>query len=657
MPSTTLPGLLVDNAKKFGDKKIALREKEYGIWQEYTWKDYYEHVKNFALGIHALGFKTGDKLAIIGDNRPEWVWSELAAQSLGGIPLGIYQDSILNEVVYIINQSESTIVVAEDQEQCDKILSLKEKIPNVIKIVFTDPKGMRDYDDRLLMSFDKVEKLGKEVVVSDSSLFEERVKNLHEDAIALIAYTSGTTGFPKGSLLSHKNMLSMAKNLNKVDPKYEGDEFVSFLPLPWVGEQMVGVSSSLYIGFTVNFPEEPETAMEDLYEIGPSLMFSPPRVWEQMSRSIMVKMLDASYVKRLIYNLCLPIGYKWADFKFEKKAPPYHWKLIYALAYLAVFRALKDRLGFSRLRSATTGGALLGPDVFRFFHALGINLKQIYGQTEISGISTIHREGDVKFDTVGIPIPETEIQISEEGEIISRSPCLFQGYWKNPEATEETLKDGWLHSGDAGYFTEDGHLVCIDRVKDLMELNDGTKFSPLFIENKLKFCPYIIEAVIVGHKKDVISGIICIDFKHVGKWAEDHNIPYTTYSDLASRREVYQLIENEVYRVNKTLPKEMRVQRFFLLYKELDPDDEELTRTRKVRRGFINEKYANEIGALYSDEETLPVETKIKYQDGKTSTIRTELFFCTMKQDDYYERLVGKRKWWQRGKSSGINIS
>jgi long-chain acyl-CoA synthetase len=650
MRPTTLPGLLLDNKNRFGDKKVALREKEYGIWQEYTWKDYYEHVKNFAMGLHDLGFKREDKLAIIGDNRPEWVWAELAAQSLGGIPLGIYQDSMLNEVIYIINHSESTIIVAEDQEQCDKILSLKQKIPNVLNLVYTDPKGMRDYDDKLLISFNNVEELGKKYSTSEPNLFDNNVHNLDEKEVAIIAYTSGTTGFPKGSLLTHKNMLLMAKNLNTVDPKYEEDEFVSFLPLPWVGEQMMAVSSSLYVGFPVNFPEEPETAMEDLYEIAPSLLFSPPRVWEQMSRSIMVKILDASYFKRIIYNLCLPIGYRWADFKFKKVAPPRHWRLIYSLAYFAVFRALKDRLGFSKLRSATTGGALLGPDVFRFFHALGVNLKQIYGQTEISGISTIHRSGDVKYDTVGMPIPGTEIKISEEGEILSKSPSLFKGYWKNLEATEETLKDGWLHSGDAGYFTEDGHLVCIDRVKDLMKLKNGTKFSPLFIENKMKFCPYIVEAVVVGHNKEFIGCIICIDFKHVGKWAEDHNIPYTTYSDLASRKEIYQLIETEVYKVNKTLPSGMKVFRFLLLYKELDPDDEELTRTRKVRRGFINEKYAKEIEALYTDIEILPVETKITYQDGRTATIKTELSICTMRDDDYYEKMLQKRKWWQRQK-------
>jgi long-chain acyl-CoA synthetase len=648
MGSVTLPGLLLWNKERFGAEKIALREKEFGIWQEYSWKDYYEHVKNFSLGLEFLGFQKGDKLAIIGDNRPEWVWAELATQSLGGIPLGIYQDSILTEVAYVINQSEATIVVAEDQEQCDKILALKEKIPGMVKIIYTDPKGMRSYDDPLLISFPEVEALGKERDHSNPQNFETRVQNLNEEDIAFIAYTSGTTGFPKGSILTQKNMITMAKNLNQVDPKYEKDEFVSFLPLPWVGEQMMAISTALSIGFTVNFPEQPETAMEDLYEIGPNVIFSPPRIWEGLSRSIMVKISDASFFKRLIYNLSLPIGYQWADFKFEKVKPPWYWKALYFLTYIAVFRALKDRLGFSKIRSATTGGALLGPDVFRFFHALGIELKQIYGQTEISGISTIHRLGDVKFDTVGLPIPETDIKISEEGEILSRSPALFQGYWKNPEATAEALKDGWLHSGDAGYFTKEGHLVCIDRVKDLMQMANGTKFSPLFIENKLKFCPYIVEAVVIGHQKPFIGAILSIDFKHTGKWAEEHGIPYTTYSDLSSKKEVYKLIEKEVYRVNKTLPKEMQIRKFTLLYKELDADDEELTRTRKVRRGFINEKYKREIDAIYGDQESISVETLIKYQDGRTATVQRNLYIHTMKSDEEYEALLKKRKWWMR---------
>ncbi len=643
--STTLPGLLMKNREKFGGKKIALREKEFGIWQQYSWEEYYEHVKHFSSGLQCLGFRKGDKLAIIGDNRPEWVWAELAAQCAGGIPLGIYQDSILTEVAYVINQSEATMVVAEDQEQCDKILALKEKVPRVVKLIYTDPKGMGSYDDPLLISFSEVEDIGKknETLLS----FEENIQNLGEEDIAFIAYTSGTTGFPKGSILTHKNMITMAKNLNQVDPKYESDQFVSFLPLPWVGEQMMAVSTALLIGFTVNFPEEPETAMEDLYEIGPYLIFSPPRIWEGLSRSIMVKIRDASFFKRFIYNLSLPIGYKWADFKFEKIGPSWYWKVLYYTAYIAVFRTLKDRLGFSKIRSAMTGGALLGPDVFRFFHALGIELKQIYGQTEISGISTIHRSGDVKYDTVGLPIPETDIKISEEGEILSRSPALFQGYWKNPEATAESLRDGWLYSGDAGYFTKDGHLVCIDRVKDLMQLGDGTKFSPLFIENKLKFCPYIVEAVVVGHQKPFIGAILSIDFKHTGKWAEEHGIPYTTYGDLSSKKEVYELIEKEVYRVNKTLPKEMRIHKFVLLYKELDADDEELTRTRKVRRGFISEKYKREIYALYGDQENLRVETVIKYQDGRTATVERDLYIHTMRSEEEYEVLFKRRKWWR----------
>jgi long-chain acyl-CoA synthetase len=645
MGSVTLPGLLLQNKEKFGAKKIALREKEFGIWQEYSWESYYEHVKNFSLGLECLGFKKGDKLAIIGDNRPEWLWAELAAQSLGGVPLGIYQDSILTEVAYVIDHSDVTIVVAEDQEQCDKILALKEKIPRVVKLIYADPKGMRSYDDPLLISFQEVENLGRDKDHSNPQHFVEAVQSLKEEDIGFIAFTSGTTGFPKGSVLTHKNMIAMAGNLNQVDPKYEEDEFVSFLPLPWVGEQMIAVSTALLVGFTVNFPEKPETAMEDLYEIGPNVIFSPPRIWEGLSRSIMVKISDASFIKRLIYRLSLPIGYQWADFKFENIAPRWYWRVLYALAYIAVFRALKDRLGFSKVRSATTGGALLGPDVFRFFHALGIELKQIYGQTEIAGIATIHRAGDVKYDTVGLPIPETEIRISEEGEILARSQALFQGYWKNPEATADALRDGWLHSGDAGFFTKEGHLVCIDRVKDLMQLEDGTKFSPLFIENKLKFCPYIVEAVVVGHQKTFIGALVSIDFKHTGKWAEEHNVPYTTYSDLSSKKEVYQLIEKEVYRVNKTLPEGMKIRRFILLYKELDADDEELTRTRKVRRGFIGEKYKKEIDAIYRGDRKISVETMIKYQDGRVATVQRDLYVHTMNHDEEYEAMFRKKKW------------
>jgi len=649
--NSTLPLLLKRNAERFGDSRVALREKEFGIWQSVTWRQYYEHVKYFALGLAALGFSEGDALAIIGDNRPEWVYSELAAQSLRGRPLGIYQDSILNEVAYVIDHSEAKFVVAEDQEQTDKVLDMKHELPRVAKVIYTDPKGMRNYDDPLLIYLPEVEEMGRRFEAEHPGYFEKSVERLTPSDIALVAYTSGTTGFPKGSLLTHANMLKMALNLARVDPKYPQDEFVSFLPLPWIGEQMMSVSTALAIGFTVNFPEEPETAMADLYEIGPHVVFSPPRVWEQQARSVIVKHLDASWFKRFIYRLCMPVGYQMADLHFERKKPSLAWRVMYALSYALLFRALKDRLGFANIRSASTGGAALGPDVFRFFHACGVNLKQIYGQTEISGISCIHREGKVDFTSVGEPIPDTEVKIDQPdpegvGEIVSRSPALFQGYLKNDKATAETIMDGWLHSGDAGYITKGNQLVCIDRVKDLMQLVSGARFSPMFIENKLKFCPYIVEPCVLGHERGYVTAIICIDYKHTGKWAEDHRIGYTTYTDLASKTEVYDLIEKEVVRVNRVLPEAARIQKFLLLYKEFDPDDGELTRTRKLRRRFIAERYAKEIEALYQDVDRVHVESEIKYQDGKTATIVTDLHIRRMKPLDQYA-LEAERKWWQ----------
>ncbi len=625
MAENTLPKLLIRNAKKYGHSRHAMREKDYGIWQSFTWQDYFDHVKYFALGLAALGIKRDDKIAIIGDNRPEWIYAELAAQCLGAIPIGIYQDSILKEVSYIIDLAEARMVVAEDQEQVDKIFDMKEDLPTVEKVIYHDPKGMYSYDDPSLIFFPDVEQMGREFEQQHPGYFDERVDAVKEDDVASICTTSGTTGNPKLSMLSHKNLVSMAKNLGEVDKKYETDDFVSFLPLPWIGEQMMAISSALLFGFTVNFPEKPETAQENIREIGPHVMFSPPRVWENMAASVQVRIMDASPMKRFFFNKCLPIGYHWADLKFEKKTPGFMDKLKYGLAYQLVFRALKDRLGFSNIRSASTGGAALGPDTFRFFHALGVNLKQIYGQTEISGISCIHRDGDVDFDSVGVPIPETEIKITDVGEIISRSPSLFLGYYKNKEATEETIIDGWLHSGDAGYFNDKGHLVVIDRVKDVMTLRDGTKFSPQFIENKLKFSPYIKEAVAIGHERDYIIAMICIDFPIVGKWAENNRLAYTTYTDLASQDPVYEMIEKEVVKVNKSLPESAHIEKFVLLYKELDADDDELTRTRKVRRRFVDQKYAEIIEGMYEGNKLIPIETPIKYQDGTVKTLKIKL--------------------------------
>jgi len=621
----TFPKLLVRNARRYGHGKVAMREKEFGIWQEVSWQQYHDRVKHFSLGLVSLGLARGDKVAIIGDNRPEWVFAEVAAQAAGAVPLGIYQDSTLKEVAYVIDHSDSTFVVAEDQEQVDKILEMKDQLPKVRYVVYTDPRGMRNYKEPFLLDFKEVENFGRELERKEPDLFERNVASSRGEDLALICYTSGTTGFPKGAMLSFRNLLRMAANLMEVDPKSDRDEFVSFLPLAWIGEQMMCLSSALLAGFTVNFPEKPETVQENIREIGPTIMFAPPRIWENMTSTVQVKVMDASWLKRTMYNWALPVGYEYADTIFAKRRPPAGLRLRHRLAYALVFRALKDRLGLLRIRTASTGGAALGPDVFRFFNAMGVNLKQIYGQTEISGISCIHRDGDINFDSVGKPIPETEIRISETGEILSRSPSVFLGYYKNPEETARTLADGWLHSGDAGYFTEDGHLVVIDRVKDVMHLTDGTRFSPQFIENKLKFSPYIKEAVCLGNGRPFIAAMICIDYPNVGKWAEGRRISYTTYTDLAGKPEVLDLVAREVERVNATLPAATRIKRFVLLYKELDADDDELTRTRKVRRVFVAERYRHVIEGLYEGAASIPVDAVIKYQDGKTSRIRTTL--------------------------------
>ncbi|RMF26871.1 MAG: long-chain fatty acid--CoA ligase, partial [Chloroflexi bacterium] len=604
--------------------------KEFGIWQEVTWAEYLEHVRLFSLGLISLGLQPGDKIAIIGDNRPEWLYAELAAQAAGAISMGIYQDSIASEVQYLADFCDARFLVVEDQEQVDKVLEVWDQLPKVERVIYYDPKGLRNYREPFLLYFPDVEEMGRVYARSHPGQFMENVRRTESNQVAILSTTSGTTGKPKLAMLTHRNLLSMARNLLAVDPMEPEDQFVSFLPLAWIGEQMMSVSSALWVGFTVNFPEEPETAQENIREIGPRVIFSPPRIWESMVSQVQVKIEDSTWLKRLIYNWAMPIGYAMADTRFEKREPSLALRLKYRLADWLVFQPIKDKLGLRFVRRAYTGGAALGPDVFRFFHALGVNLKQIYGQTEISGISVVHRDGDIKFQTVGLPIPETEVRIAENGEILSRSPAVFIGYYKNPEATAETLKDGWLHSGDAGYFDEDGHLIVIDRAKDVMTLHDGTKFSPQFIENKLKFSPYIREAVVFGGDRPFVSAMINIDFANVGKWAEKHQVPYTTYTDLAQKPEVYDLIRKDVERTNKDLPPAARIQRFLLLHKELDADDAELTRTRKVRRRFIAQRYENLVGALYSDRDSVAVETVITYQDGRTATIQTALRIETM---------------------------
>ncbi len=620
----TFPRLLARNARVIGDR-VALREKEFGIWQSFTWREVHDRVSDFSLGLVALGLGRGDKVAIIGDNRPEWVMAELAAQAAGAASVGIYQDSNLSEVAYVIDHCDASIVVAEDQEQVDKILEMLDKLPKVRHVVYTDPRGLRKYHHPALLPFEAVEEKGRALAKERPGLWEENVRAGKPDDVAIICYTSGTTGNPKGATLTFKNLLGMAMSLHAVDPKRPDDEFVSFLPLAWIGEQMMSLSTALAVGFTVNFPEEPDTVTENIREIGPHVMFAPPRVWESLTSTVQVKIMDTTPFKRFMFERCMPIGRKVAELRFEKKPIPLAWRFLYWLAHVLLFRALKDRLGFTNLRSASTGGAALGPDVFRFFHAMGVPLKQIYGQTEISGISCIHRDDDIQFHTVGKPIPETEVKISEVGEILSRSPAVFVGYYKNDESTRSSLEGGWLHSGDAGYLTDDGHLVVIDRLKDVMRLADGTQFSPQFVENRLKFSPYVKEAVVVGKDRPYLTAMLCIDMGVVGKWAEKNKLSYTTYTDLSAKKEVYDLVQRAVDEVNETLPEAARIRKFVLLYKELDADDEELTRTRKVRRVFVEERYKQVIAALYGDAPEVAIDTTIKFQDGKVARIRTTL--------------------------------
>ncbi len=627
----TFPKLLARNARTTPDK-VAMREKEFGIWQSFTWREYHDHVRDFSLGLQALGLLPGENVAIIGDNRPEWVWSEIAAQAAGAASVGLYQDSNLNEVAFVIDHCDASVVVAEDQEQVDKILDMLDKLPKVRWVVYTDPRGLRKYGHEKLIAFPDVEQKGRALAQEKPGLWDECVARGKGSDLAIICYTSGTTSQPKGAMLTFQNLLSMAMNLNQVDPKQPDDEFVSFLPLAWIGEQMMSLSTALAIGLAVNFPEEPETVTENIREIGPHVMFAPPRVWENMTSTVQVKIMDTSPFKRFMFNLCMPIGRRVADLRFQKKPIPGLLALQYRLAHWGLFRALRDRLGFTHLRAASTGGAALGPEVFGFFHAMGVPLKQIYGQTEICGISCIHLDGDIQAHTVGVPIPETEVRISDAGEILSRSPAVFQGYYKNDEATRATLADGWLHSGDAGYLTEDGHLVVIDRLKDVMKLADGTQFSPQFIENRLKFSPYVKEAVVVGHDRPYLTAMLCIDMGVVGKWAEKNRISYTTYTDLSAKAPVYDLLQKEVDLVNETLPAAARIAKFVLLYKELDADDEELTRTRKVRRGFVEERYREVIAALYGDAPQVAIDTTIRFQDGKTTRIRTTLLVRKLAQ-------------------------
>lgn len=615
----TLPKVLAYNARMHGHE-VALREKDFGIWRSLTWAQYHERVRSFALGLSHLGIGRGDVVAMIGDNRPDWVCAEIAAHAAGAMSLGIYRDAMEDEAAYLINYAEAKVIFVEDEEQIDKLLNLADRIPSIRHIVYSDPRGIRKYSDPRLMSVDVLAGHGQALAASQPGLYDELVAAGHGDDVSVLCTTSGTTSNPKLAMLQSGHLLRHCVNYLNVDRRQPGEEYVSMLPLPWIMEQVYVMGKALLSRMVVNFVEEPETAMHDFREIGPHFVLFAPRVWEQIAADVRSRMMDASPLKQRLFDLGMRLGLKALEQGRRSR-----------LADLILFRALRDRLGFSNLRSAATGGAALGPETFKFFQAMGVPLRQIYGQTETMGIYTVHAADEVDFDTVGKPLSgEVEIRIENPdqngvGEIITRHPNMFAGYYKNEAATVADLRDGWMHTGDAGFFDKRGHLVVIDRIKDIATTAGGDRFSPQYIENKLKFSPYVAEAVILGDRRDYLAAMICIRFPIVGKWAEKNRISFTTYTDLSSRPEVYDLLRKEVEAVNATLPDFQRISKFLLLYKELDADDGELTRTRKVRRGVIGEKYGDIIEAVYNDRPEIDVDTTITFQDGTRQRIRTVL--------------------------------
>ena len=601
----TFPRRLVAQARRRG-RTVALREKKYGIWQEVTWEQYAAQVRAVCLGLVQLGLERGDRVAVISGNRPAWLYVELAAQSAGAIPLGIFVDSLPDQVQRILEHSEARFVLVEDQEQADKVLSVRDALPRLERIIVDDMRGLEDYGDPMVVGLAVVGEEGRALDSREGHLYEELLERGSPTDVALLGYTSGTTGAAKAAMLSHRNLLAMAAGVTEVDPLHESDEIFSFLPFAWVGEQLLSVAIALHVGATVSFPEEPETLREDLREIGPHVMIAPPRFWEAMCSEYQVKIDDAGFLKRAATRAALAIGARVAG-RTGGAPASLGRRVLYGVAYLLAFRAMLDKLGLSRVRYAYAGGAPLGTEIFQFFRALGLNLKQVYGQTETSGICVLHPDSEVRAETVGKPTPGTRIRISDDGEVLVSSESVFVGYYKNPDATRSALDDGWLRTGDAGLVDDQGHLVVIDRLQDVLRLADGSRFSAALIENKLKFSPYIREAVVIGEDRPHVVALVQIDMGNVGNWAEANRLPFTTFKDLSRKQEVSALIGEAVARVNESLPAVARIRGFALFDKELDADDDELTRTQKVRRTTIRAKYGAMIEDLYAPGPSAPL--------------------------------------------------
>ncbi|NQU64114.1 MAG: AMP-binding protein [SAR324 cluster bacterium] len=630
MPDT-MPKILLHNARVMKDKS-AMREKDLGIWQAWTWSEMAVEIRMLACGLAAKGFARNDKIAIIGDNRARLYWAMAAAQCLGGIPVPLYQDSVADEMAIILEDADVRFAIVEDQEQVDKMVDIKEQTPLLETIIYCDPKGLYNYEQPYLNDYETIVAAGREFDRQNPDYFMQEVEKGSGSDVAIFLFTSGTTGKPKGVVLTHDNIVIVSRSSLKFDDITANDEIVSYLPMGWVGDNLFSFAQSYVSGYCVNCPESQETVLTDLREIGPTYYFAPPAVWENLLTQIMIRMEDSPWLLKKIFHYFLAVA-KRSGVKILNKEPvSLKERLLYGLGWLLVYGPLKNTLGFSRIRLAYTAGEAIGPDLFEFFRSLGINIKQLYGQTEAYVYICMQPNGQVYADTVGVPAPEgVEVKVTDSGEVIYRSPGVFHSYYKNPESTADTKNaEGWVMTGDAGFFTEQGHLKIIDRVKDVGKMKNGAMFAPKYIENKLKFFPYIKEVVSFGDGREYVTAFISIDMNAVGDWAERRNISYSGYPSLAAQEPVYELIKECIEKTNRDLAGDKQlchsqIKRFLLLHKELDADDGELTRTRKVRRKFINQKYPILIDALFSDEEHCSFEAEVRYEDGRIGSIQADL--------------------------------
>ncbi|MCZ6607090.1 MAG: AMP-binding protein [Alphaproteobacteria bacterium] len=626
----TFPKLLLYNAGRRGERP-AVREKDYGIWQSWTWGTVADEVRALACGLAALGFKPGDMLVIVGDNRPQLYWAMVAAQTLGGVPVPVYQDSVAAEIQYVVEHVGARFAVVEDQEQVDKLLEVKDRCPTLEHIIFKNPRGLRHYGQSFVHAYAAVQEQGRGFDADNPDFFESAVARGKGGDLAIILYTSGTTGRAKGVMLSFDNVIITARNGIELEGLTENEEVLAYLPLAWVGDNLFSFAQSYVGGFCVSCPESGDTVLTDLREIGVTYFFAPPRIFENILTQVMIRIEDAGWLKRRMFHYFMGHARRVGTEILDGRPVALTDRLLYGIGRWLVYEPLKNVLGFSRIRLAYTAGEAIGPDIFDFYRSLGMNVKQLYGSTEASIFITIQPDGQVKPDTVGVPAKEVEIRIADDGEVMFRSPGVFMGYFKNDEATREAKTgDGWVHTGDAGFFDADGHLKIIDRAKDVGKVKDSTMFAPKYLENKLKFFPYIKEAVTFGDGRDYVAAFVNIDLEAVGDWAERRNMAYSGYTDLAGQEPVYDLIQECVEKVNRDLAGEPRladsqIKRFLILHKELDADDGELTRTRKVRRRVVAEKYGALIEALYSDTDHCPVEAMVTFEDGRTGMIKADL--------------------------------